>query len=87
MLTGLEGQRGGPVGPATPLKTRLRVEMAQPWQREVLGSRRSAEGLQQVDQGARDGSLLGAFAAVLPDREYSRKGHPAFSSCADPPGP
>jgi hypothetical protein len=76
-----------PAGSATPLKTRLIVEMAQPWKRDVLGSRCSAEGLRQVVQGALDSGLLGAFAAVLPDREYSRKGHTRALYLRRPAGP
>ena len=64
-----------PAGTATPLGTRLIVETPQPWKRDVLGSRYSVEGLQRVVEAAREDGVLGAFAAVLPDREYSRRGH------------
>ena len=51
------------------------VETAQPWRRDVINSRYSVEGLRRVVEGAREDGLLGTLAAVLPDREYSRKGH------------
>ena len=51
------------------------METAQPWRRDVINSRYSVEGLRRVVEGAREDGLLGTFAAVLPDREYSRKGH------------
>lgn len=76
-----------PGGTATPLETRLIVETAQPWQRDVLGSRKSAEGLRRIVERAREDGLLGAFAAVLPDREYSRKGHTRVLFLRRPPGP
>ncbi len=76
-----------PAGSARPLQTRLIVEMAQPWQRNVLDSRHAVKGLRQVVQGAQECGILGVFAAVLPDREYSRKGHTRCLFLRRPAGP
>ena len=76
-----------PIGSAKPAQTRFLVEVAQPWQRDALTSRRLAEELRQVIEGAQARNLLGAFSALLPDREYSRKGHTRFLFFRRPPGP
>ena len=76
-----------PAGSATLLQARLIVEMAQPWQRKILDSRHAVKGLRQVVQGAQESGLLGVFAAVLPDREYSRKGHTRCLFLRRPAGP
>jgi hypothetical protein len=52
-----------------------------------VGSRRLVEGLRPVVEGARDGGLLDAFSAILPDREYSRKDHTRFLFLRRPSGP
>jgi hypothetical protein len=76
-----------PIGSAKPVENRLIVELPQPWQRDALGSRRVAEGLGPVVEGARDGGLLDAFSAILPDREYSRNGHTRVLYLRRPSGP
>jgi hypothetical protein len=76
-----------PIGSATPVENRLAVELPQPWQRDAVGSRRLVEGLRPVVEGARDGGLLDAFSAILPDREYSRKGHTRLLFFRRPAGP
>ena len=76
-----------PIGSAKPVENRLIVELPQPWQRDALGSRRLVEGLRPVVEGARDGGLLDAFSAILPDREYSRKDHTRFLFLRRPSGP
>ncbi len=76
-----------PIGTAKAVETRLIVEMAQPWQRDVLGSRRSAEGLRLLVEGAQERGLLDGFSAILPDHEYSRKDHTRFLFLRKPPGP
>ena len=88
-LCSLVSQANGedPAGTATPLGTRLIVETAQPWKRDVINSRYSVEGLRRVVEEAREDGLLGAFAAVLPDREYSRKGHTRVLFLRRPYGP
>ncbi len=76
-----------PIGSAKTVENRLVVELPQPWQRDALGSRRLVEGLRPVVEGSRDGGLLDAFSAILPDREYSRKDHTRFLFLRRPPGP
>ena len=76
-----------PIGSAKAVKNRLIVELPQPWLRNALGSRRLVEGLRPVVEGAQSDGLLGAFSAVLPDREYSRKGHTRLLFLRRPEGP
>jgi hypothetical protein len=76
-----------PIGSATPIENRLAVELPQPWERDAVGSRRLVEGLRPVVEGARDGGLLDAFSAILPDREYSRKDHTRLLFFRRPAGP
>ena len=76
-----------PIGSAKPVESRLVVELPQPWPRDALGSRRLVEGLRPVVEGARDGGLLDAFSAILPDREYSRRDHTHLLFLRRPPGP
>ena len=76
-----------PIGSAKAIKNRLVVELPQSWQRDALGSRRLIEGLRPVIESARDDGLLDAFSAILPDREYSRKGHTRLLFLRRPSGP
>jgi hypothetical protein len=76
-----------PIGSVKTVKNRLVVELPQPWQRDALGSRRLVEGLRPVVEDVRDGGLLDAFSAILPDREYSRKDHTRFLFLRRPSGP
>ena len=76
-----------PIGSAKAVKNRLIVELPQPWPRNALGSRRLVEGLRPVVEGAQDASLLDAFSAILPDREYSRNGHTRVLFVRRPEGP
>ncbi len=75
------------IGSAKAVKNRLIVELPQPWQRDALASRWLVEGLSPVVEDARNGGLLDAFSAILPDREYSRRGHTRFLFLRRPPGP
>jgi hypothetical protein len=76
-----------PIGSAKAVKNRLIVELPQPWLSNALGSRRLVEGLRPVVEGAQDDGLLGAFSAILPDREYSRNGHNRLLFLRRPEGP
>jgi len=76
-----------PIGSAKAVKTRLIVELPQPWLRNALDSRRLVEGLRPVVECAQDDGLLGAFSAVLPDREYSRNGQTRLLFLRRPEGP
>ena len=76
-----------PIGSVKPVESRLIVELPHPWQRDALGSRRLVEGLRPVIEGARDGGILDAFSAILPDREYSRNGHTRLLLLRKPSGP
>ncbi len=76
-----------PIGSVKPVENRLVVELPQPWQRDALGSRRLVEGLRPVVEGVQDAGLLGAFSAILPDREYSRRDHTRVLFLRRPPGP
>ena len=76
-----------PIGSAKAVKTRLIVELPQPWLRNALGSRRLVEGLRPIVESAQDDGQLGAFSAVLPAREYSRNGHTRLLFLRRPEGP
>jgi hypothetical protein len=75
------------VGSATPFETCLMVEVAQPWVRDVAGSRWFPEGLPEVVEAAAKGGRLGKLTALLPDRAYSREGHTRLLLWRRPPGP
>ena len=63
------------------------VESAQPWARDVSGSRRFPEGLQEVLEAASGRGLLGKLTGLLPDREYSWAGYTRLLFWRRPPGP
>ena len=76
-----------PIGSATPFETCLMVESAQPWARNVAGSRRFPEGLPGILEVASERGQLGKLTALLPDREYSRAGHTRLLFWRRPPDP
>jgi hypothetical protein len=77
-----------PIGSATPFEACLMVESAQPWAREVAGSRRFPEGLPEFLEAASGGrGPIEKLTALLPDREYSRAGHTRLLFWRRPPGP
>lgn len=63
-----------PAGSATPFERCLMVEVAPPYARNVIESRRVPESLAEVVNGAMDGGSIQKFGAFMPDREYSEKG-------------
>ena len=76
-----------PIGSASPFDTCLMVESAQPWARDVAGSRRFPEGLPEVLEAASGRGLIGKLTGLLPDREYSRAGHTRLLFWRRPSGP
>ena len=76
-----------PIGSAKPFQTSLMVEVPQPWQRDVIGSRRFPEGLRGVLESAAEDGRIGKLGGLLPDREYSRRGHTRLLFFRRPAGP
>ncbi len=64
-----------PGGSGTPFSAYLGVEVPPPWSEDVTESRNFPEGLSESVEKAFDTGVVGKFTGLMPDSEYSRKGH------------
>lgn len=62
-------------GTGTPFGGYLLVEVAPPWKYDVGESRRFPEDLWEAVKGGWNAGVIEKFTTIMPDREYSRKGH------------